>query len=158
MTSEMLSPHEPLTDSKGNVTRTWWRFFNTKITQIGTTATALVVKPSAVLAGGSVSSGGTIETADLPGGTLLGNPLDIAGQPQALPLDPSLDFTGTALGLAPLAAGSLLGNTGTVAAIPGAITIGTGLTLDPVSRTLSAESASSGSNVPMLNRWWFGPT
>jgi hypothetical protein len=156
MTAEMLSPHEPLTDNKGNVTRTWWRFFNTKIGQIGTTATALVVKPSAVLAGGSVSSGGTIAASDLPGSTLLGNPLAIVGQPQALPLDPSLDFTGTALGLAPLAAGSLLGNTGTVAAIPGAITVGDGLTLDPASGTLSANAATSGSNVAMLNRLWFG--
>jgi hypothetical protein len=150
MTTGMLSPREPLTDDKGNVTRTWWRFFNTKITQIGTTATDLVVQPSVLLTGATVSSGGTIAAADLPGGTLIGNPLDIAGQPQAVPLDPSLDFAGTALGLASAPPNSLMGNAGTVAAIPGDINIGSGLTLDPASRTLSAGDSSGGDDETLL--------
>lgn len=144
MSNEMLSPREPLTDAQGNVTRTWWRFFNQKISQIGTTSADLVVKPSALLTGAVVSSGGTIAAADLPGQTLLGNSSAIAAEPVAVPLDPSLAFAGTALAVAPLAAASLLGNAGTVAAIPGGITIGSGLTVDPSSNTLSVSSSGSG--------------
>lgn len=146
----MLSPREPIADAKGQITRTWWRKINDLLTNAGTTSSDLVVKPSAILSGATVSAGGTIEAADLPGHSLIGNPLAAAAEPVAVPLDPSLDFAGTALALAPLAAGSLMGNAGTVAAIPGSIGIGSGLTLDPVSKTLSVDGSTANDDILLI--------
>lgn len=127
---ETLSPREPLTDKEGNITRSWWRFLNSKFAQVGTLAAPLVVKPSAFFNEATISAGGTIAAPDLAGQTLIGNPNPTTGQPGTIALDPSLGFTGETLGLSEIPPQTLLGNPSGGTATPGAVPIGGNLILN----------------------------
>jgi hypothetical protein len=126
---KILTPREPLVDSTGNVTRSWWRALNDLFTNSGTLASDLVVDGSSILTAATVTSGGTISVVDIPGGSLIGNSGTTAGQPGTLAVDPSLSLNGGTLAVAPLPPGTLSGNAGVTAAPPSAIQIGQGLSL-----------------------------
>jgi hypothetical protein len=126
---QILSPREPLTDGQNNVTRSWFRFFNSLSGATGTVATPLVVKANAILNDATVSSGGTISSPDLPPSTLLGNGGAAAAQPGTVDVGLSLSLSGGTLDAAPLPPGTLSGNPGSEAAPPVAVTPGSGLAL-----------------------------
>lgn len=124
-----LSPREPMVDQNGRATRSWWRYLTDNIQNIGTTQSALVVKSSALLLGGTISSGGTIEAADIPASTLLGNAGVVAGVPEALALDVTLGINSGAVGLAKQAAQTVLGVGGTATAQPGPLLLAGNLSI-----------------------------
>jgi hypothetical protein len=124
-----LSPRERIVNPDGTPTRSWWRYW-ANIQNIGTTASALVVKAGAILVGATVSSGGTIEVADIAGNSLLGNPNSAPGQPEAVGVDATLGFVNAgSLGLASQPASSVLG-VGTIGpAQPGPLHLGGNLSI-----------------------------
>ena len=85
------SPRQKVVNPDGTPERTYWRYWTENIQNIGTTANDLVVA-GGLLKGATVSSGGTIEAADIAGYSLLGNPISAVGQPQVVSLDVTLGF------------------------------------------------------------------
>lgn len=128
-TPTIIAPREPLVDSTGKITHAWFRALSGLFGNSGTVATPLVVAPSVFLNEGTVSSGGTISSPDLPAGTLIGNSDTIAGQASTLDIGPSLLLSAGTLSVAPIPAGMLSGNSGTAAAPPGPIEVAGNLIL-----------------------------
>ena len=56
--ANILTPREPLTDAQGNVTRSWWRFFNT----LNGGVNELQGATAATGSGGGSGSGGSTTT------------------------------------------------------------------------------------------------
>lgn len=137
----ILAPREPLTDSAGNISRSWWRTLNTLFQQSGTTATPLVTVNSVLFNAAELSSGGTISTPNLTAESLIGNPAATAAQPVSVAVSDNFAFSAGTLDLAPLPAGTLLGNGGYVSAAPGEVDIGSNLTLASGTLDVSADGA-----------------
>ena len=111
--SDIPTPREPIADPQGYPTRVYWRFLNGLMRQSGTLASALVVKGNALLTGTSILSGGTIESPDLPGSSLVGNPSTTAGQPATVGLDSTLAFVNAgSIGTAKVPGQTIMGNAG----------------------------------------------
>ena len=103
------SPRQKVVNPDGTPERTYWRYWTENIQNIGTTANDLVVA-GGLLKGATVSSGGTIEAADIAGYSLLGNPISAVGQPQVVSLDVTLGFVNAgSIGIATQAAQTVLG-------------------------------------------------
>ena len=129
MTSKApLSPRQKVVNPDGTPDRHYWLWWN-NIQNIGTTESPLVVKGSALLQGGTISSGGTIQAADVPGHSLLGNAGASAGQPQTVGIDATLGFVNAgSIGIATQAAFTVLGR-GSNAGQPYALTLGGNLSI-----------------------------
>lgn len=125
----ILHIREPFLDAAGRVSRTWYRFLDSLTSGVGATSEPLVVQDNAILVGGTVSSGGTITSPDLPPSTLIGNGDTIAAAPTTIGIDPSLSLSGDILSIAPLPPRTLMGNSASELAPPGAIIVGSNLSL-----------------------------
>src|SRR5579859_601672 len=160
------SPHEPFINPEGNrITRTWYRVLQALTKNSGQLAQPIVVKSNSFFVSGDINSGGTLEPATIPSGTLLGNSsgADAAASDQFV--DPSLSFNNGTLSVAQQAADTLLGNPTGSTAVPQAIQIGAGLLLTPGSpATLSTQSSGGGGGsgggpdltAAQLLSWWRG--
>lgn len=146
--TQILSPREPLTDGQGNVTRSWWRFFNGLYGIAGSLANPLTVTPNALLNAATLTTGGTISSPELPPQTLIGNASAVEALPAVVPIGASLSTVGGSLNVAPIARGTLAGNPKTAAAAPTAVSVGTGLTLS--GDVLSATPNTSGDDALTL--------
>ena len=136
----ILSIKEPVVDSRGFMTRTWYRFMDSLLNQSGSTASPLIVPQNTILNAGDFTSGGTITIAEQPPRTLLGNSGTVAAEPTAQVVDASLSFESGTLAAVSIPAGTLLGNSGTASAAAGAIALGTNLSLS--GNTLNASTSA----------------
>ena len=135
-----LSPREKVINPDGTPNRSYWRWWS-QIQNIGTTASALVVKGSALLQGATVSSGGTIEAADIAGNSLLGNPTAVAGVAQVVGVDATLGFVNAgSIGIASQPAQTVLG--ANTAGQPQALSLGGNLAI------ISGVLTDNGSSTP----------
>ena len=152
------SPHEPFTNKEGVMTRTWYRVIAALTKNSGALAQPILVKPNSFFLSGDLNSGGTLEPATIPTGSLLGNSSGSAADATPQGIDTSLSLNGGKLGLARLAPISLLGNAGATEAIPSGLSIGPGFTIVG-GNTLAVQAATPGgldlAGAQTLS-WWRG--
>lgn len=111
------------------VNRTWWRFWNALGTNSGSLSKPVTIAQNSVITPGTINSGSTVTLANSPPLTVLGNPDNVAAQPEPIPVGPSLSLNGGTLAVASIPAGTLSGNPGPGAAPPTFIIPGDDLSL-----------------------------
>jgi hypothetical protein len=126
---QIPTQRQPLVDQNGHLTQPWYRALAALFTNSGTIASAVTVKPSAVLTETIIASGGTITAPDLPSGSVIGNSGTAVGQPHTIVAGPGIDISSGTIDLAPIPGQTLLGNPGFKDASPRSIQIGANLSL-----------------------------
>lgn len=138
----ILSPREPLSSKDGNVTRSWYRWFDSLSALAGKLLNPVVIAPNSIITPGDINSGSTVTLADSPAGTVLGNSQNVAAPPTPQVVDGSLTFTGGTLAAASLPPLTLSGNPTAVVATPEPVVLGDNLSFN--GNTLNADVSSAG--------------
>lgn len=141
LTPNILTPKEPLTDQSGQVTRSWWRFFNILQTNSGSLSQPVTIAPNPFFTAGEVNSGSTITVTDIPAQTILGNGAGVAGPADAVPVGAGLTFLDGDLQTVPISGQTLSGNPSAAAAAPTEVFLDT-VTIFMNNGTLSVNSSS----------------
>ncbi|HXJ61896.1 MAG TPA: hypothetical protein VNU68_35100 [Verrucomicrobiae bacterium] len=139
----ILQPREPFLDGRGEpdrdgkikpetmgVSRGWWRYLNDITNLSGRLLNPLVIGANSFFNATSITDGGTLEPANSPSRTLLGNSQGTEAPATPQTVAPSLSFENGTLAAANLAARTLAGNPLGVAAPVSEIFVGENLSLD----------------------------